>query len=468
VELEIEARPQVKVVSRPALPSQQSSEKPPAVPTPLSPSLLEEGWQSSVPVRHQTLVQLLAVVAPVILVLVGLGGFFWSRWASGPSPQEIERFQKEGAEAAHKEELEFRAKQQHEARDTAATVAENAARSELRQPSPTKAPAPAAPTATEIPETALRPSPSEESFLQQMARRAGAIILPPASSTGNKPSIWRVDVSHAPEPEARTRVISLGQEAIGGPQPSPDGKKLAFQSGTTEGGDIWVSNVDGSSPTRLTNIGHCGVPRWSPDSRWIAFDTDGRSGHAGILVVAPESGTIREIVKDGWNNSVPSWSRDGKWIYFASNRAMDEDENQVWKVSVDDAHQLVQVTRRGGFSGYESLDGRTLYYAKHRYENPEIWEIPVNGGEERRVSSLIRPSTWANWSLTKNGILFLSEYTGKFSTLEFFDFATQGVRPLSRLENASFWLSSSRDGKSVWYSELTELQAHQVFKAGLD
>jgi len=287
-------------------------------------------------------------------------------------------------------------------------------------------------------------------------------------AASHAPAIWRVDVPRAQERDSHIRVISLGQEAIGGPQPSPDGKKLAFQSGSTESGDIWVSNADGSSATRITNMGHCGVPRWSPDSRWIAFDTDGRSGHSAILVVEPETGAIRQVVNDGWNNDVPSWSRDGKWIYFASNRAMDGEENQVWKISVDGSHQLTQVTRHGGFSAYESMNGTTLYYAKHRYENPEIWQVPTAGGEEKRVSSLVRPSTWANWALTGQGILFLTEFTGKASTLDFFDFSSHGVRPLSTLENASFWLSSSLDGKSVWYSELTEEQANQVFKAGLD
>jgi DNA-binding winged helix-turn-helix (wHTH) protein/dipeptidyl aminopeptidase/acylaminoacyl peptidase len=301
----------------------------------------------------------------------------------------------------------------------------------------------------------------------QVAEHAKKLVAE-RRSPPDSPAIWKVDLTHANQPEAPTHVISLGQEAIGGPQPSPDGKRLAFQSGTTEGSDIWVSNLDGSSPQRLTNMGPCGVPRWSPDSRSIAFDTDGRGGHSGIFIVAPDTGTIQEIVKDAWNNSVPSWSRDGKWIYFASNRAMDGEENQVWKVSVDGSHHLVQVTRHGGFSAYESLDGRTLYYAKHRYENPEIWQVPPAGGEERRVSSLVHPSTWANWSVTRHGIIFLSEYTEKSSTLEFFEFATQGVRPLKTLKNASFWLSSSLDGKSVWYSELTDNQARQVFTASME
>src|SRR5215467_10305615 len=276
------------------------------------------------------------------------------------------------------------------------------------------------------------------------------------------PGIWRLDLANATDPKARTLVTS-SPDSIGGPQPSPDGKKLVFTSGPNNATDIWVSNLDGASAAKLTSLGRCGTPRWSPDSRWIAFDGDGRRSESGIYMILADGGTVRPIVDDLWKNMVPSWSRDGKWIYFASNRAADDLESQVWKVSVDNG-QFVQVTRKGGFSAYESADGRTLYYAKTRYANPEIWEVPVNGGAETRVSSLLRPSTWANWALTEKGILFLSEYSEKGSTLEFFDFATGGVRPIAPLENASFWLSASVDGKSVWYSELTQEQAHLAFK----
>ena len=280
-------------------------------------------------------------------------------------------------------------------------------------------------------------------------------------SHSTAPGIWHLDVSHAEDPGSRTLVTS-SPEAIAGPQPSPDGKKLAFMSGRNENMDIWVSNVDGSSAQKITSLGRCGTPRWSPDSRWIAFDSDGRHGGSSIYVISADGGAVRAIVDDHWNNMVPSWSRDGEWIYFASNRGDHIQETQVWKVSKDGA-RVVQLTRNGGFSAYESVDGRTLYYAKTRYPSPEIWEVPAEGGAEARVSSLLQPSTWANWALTEEGILFLSEYSETASTLEYFDFAARGVRPLGRLENASFWLSASADGKSAWYSELTEEQAHLVF-----
>jgi len=293
-------------------------------------------------------------------------------------------------------------------------------------------------------------------------REMNAKLAAERSGVQQAPGIWRLDLADAADPKASTLVTS-SPESIGGPQPSPDGKKLAFTAGPNDATDIWVSNLNGSSEAKLTTFGKCGTPRWSPDSRWIAFDSDGRSGHSGIHVVSVEGGAIRALVEDGWNNSVPSWSRDGKWIYFASNRAGVAEEYQVWKVSVDGG-QFVQITHGGGFSAYEAPDGRTIYYAKHRYPNPDIWEVPVEGGTEKRVSSLLRPSTWANWALTEKGILFLSEFSENASTLEYFDFATRAVRPLGTLEKASFWLSASADGKSVWYSELTKEQAHLAFK----
>src|SRR5258708_17266953 len=140
------------------------------------------------------------------------------------------------------------------------------------------------------------------------------------------------------------------------PQPSPDEKKLVYMSGGTDRSEIWVSNLDGSSPHKLTDMGRCGTPRWSPDSRWIAFDSDGRTGQAGIYVISPEGGQPQPVVVDEWNNMARSWSRDGKWSYFASGSANDSEETEVWKVSFPGG-QFVQLTRRGGFSGLECLAG---------------------------------------------------------------------------------------------------------------
>ncbi|HTZ32129.1 MAG TPA: hypothetical protein VMH31_06710, partial [Methylomirabilota bacterium] len=448
----------------PALPPAPAPAAPDPAPTQRVVALVDEGWQSSVPVKRQTLVDVLGLVMPLALVAVGLAGFFWPH--SSPSPQEIERFQKQGVEIAEKQ---LREKQQDEIRGPAATVlyaakdrpaevvrAEDAAR---RKEESLKS------TENSHPPSTSDPSSEEQSFLLRLTGNGRRLGILREVSTDQKPSILKVDLHHLEGPNSVSKIVG-GWDAIAGPQPSPDGKRLVFSAGRTDSGEVWVSNIDGSSPRMLTNLSSAGTPRWSPDSRWIAFDSDGRYGHSAIFVVSVDGGPVHAIVQDEANNSVPSWSRDGKYIYFASNRGTPWESDEVWKVPFSGG-PAVQITHHGGFSAFESFDGQTLYYAKSRYQNPEIWQAPVNGGNESRVA-LLHPSTWASWAVTKTGILLLSEYESSASQLEYFDFASRSIHSLAALEKASFWLAASADGSTAWYSELTDSQARQVFTASMN
>jgi dipeptidyl aminopeptidase/acylaminoacyl peptidase len=261
------------------------------------------------------------------------------------------------------------------------------------------------------------------------------------------PNLSHVDLTH-PDAAGARNVVTSANDRNEGAQVSPDGKTIAFMSDRSGTVEIWTMNWDGTSPKKLTDMGNCGSPRWSPDSQWIVFDSL-RGGESSVFVVPATGGPARVVVADRSQNMVPSWSTDGQWIYFASDRV--NDEFQIWKVPRDGG-PLQQVTQHGGFSTFESFDGRVLYYSKTRFENPEIWEVPSSGGGERRVSPLLRPRTWANWALTKNGILFLSDEGDSRPALEFYDFANGGVRPVTTLDRTSFWLSASSDGQSAWYA----------------
>jgi DNA-binding winged helix-turn-helix (wHTH) protein len=410
-------------------------------------SLAHEEWEATVPVRRQTVVRVSASLVVLLFVALGMTVLWFER---APSGKETEVRATRTAELSEAEQKEPRAKEA--LGDMVANLPSAPLASQV-------APAPARRRITS------KPSDSDNSMILRLERLGQLLQLSNENSISENPAILHFDLAHGTEANAVTRVIA-GPESIGGPQPSPDGKTLVFMAGHNESMDIWVCNPDGSSPKQLTSLGKTGTPRWSPDSKWIVFDSDGRYGHSGIYVISAQGGAVRTVVDDQSNNSVPSWSRDGKFIYFASSRGSGWDEDQVWKVPADGFGKPFQVTRQGGFAPYESVDGQTLYYAKSRYQNPEIWQIPANGGTESRVPLLL-PSTWASWALTNKGILLLSGYTGQVSELQYYDFATHGIHPLASLERASFWLSASANGSSVWYSELTDRQAHQVFKASL-
>ena len=82
------------------------------------------------------------------------------------------------------------------------------------------------------------------------------------------------------------------------PAPSPDGSKIAFMSigrGATNW-EIWVMNVDGTNPQRLTENGNNdGLPTWSPDGQSIAYVSD-QGGVWGIWVMNADGSNQRKVV----------------------------------------------------------------------------------------------------------------------------------------------------------------------------
>ena len=92
---------------------------------------------------------------------------------------------------------------------------------------------------------------------------------------------------------------------------------------------MWTCDADGTNCQQLTFFEgpQGGAPRWSPDGRWIAFDSR-VEGKAQIYVIPSDGGKPRRVTGGDSQNMVPSWSRDGRWIYFDSDRS---GEWRIWK-----------------------------------------------------------------------------------------------------------------------------------------
>ena len=79
---------------------------------------------------------------------------------------------------------------------------------------------------------------------------------------------------------------------------------------------------------------HLWQGRFSPDGRWISFNTYKRTdGTAStIYVVTPSGGPWIPITEGKYWDDKPRWSPDGKTIYFISNRT---GFLNVWKAQFD-------------------------------------------------------------------------------------------------------------------------------------
>src|SRR5438309_5698955 len=121
--------------------------------------------------------------------------------------------------------------------------------------------------------------------------------------------------------------------------------------------ELWVCDREGRSPIQLTSVGgpSVGSARWSPDSRWIAFDSSG-GNNSDIYVISPDGGPMRRLTTGPSNNVRPSWSGDGRWIYFGSNRNGDW---QIWKAPVQGGGAVLVPISKGGNEVFESPDGKS-------------------------------------------------------------------------------------------------------------
>jgi Tol biopolymer transport system component/DNA-binding winged helix-turn-helix (wHTH) protein len=239
-----------------------------------------------------------------------------------------------------------------------------------------------------------------------------------------------------------------------GPQFSPDGRKIFFESTRSGADEVWMCRSDGRDLIQLTQLNSVtGTPRWSPDGQQIAFDSRA-PGNAEIYVMDARGGLLRKLTNEASTDVVPSWSRDGRWIYFASDR---NGEWQVWKMP-SAGGPAVQVTRHGGYGGFESLDGRFLYYTKGATV-PGIWRIPTTGGEETEVIDSLAAGYWGYWVVVENGIYYL-DTTAK-PGIVFFDFTTHRATRVFDLESRPAreapGIAVSPDGGTILYTQLDAL-----------
>ena len=266
-------------------------------------------------------------------------------------------------------------------------------------------------------------------------------------------NIWRIPISPGHRGGKPERLIySTLQEE--GPQYSPDGRHIVFQSTRSGSFEIWRCDTDGSHLVQLTafNGPLTGTPRWSPDSRHISFDTR-LTPHPNIYVISADGGPPRRYKNDNSDDGVASWSGDGKWLYFASDRSGGW---QVWKMPVEGG-PAVQITKNGGFAAFESPDHAFLYYAK--YDSPGIFRVPVDGGPEVKVLDDPPGSGWGYFGVVGDGIYFAAPEQQR-AVIKFFDFRSRKISNVAYWEKQPFagapGMAVSPDGRWILYVQLDE------------
>ena len=144
------------------------------------------------------------------------------------------------------------------------------------------------------------------------------------------------DIYSADLATGRRAPLVVGPGVDDGPEYSPDGHWLYFNSTRTGAMQIWRAHADGTGPEQVTHDPNFRdwFPHLSPDGKWIVFISFGLDVALGdhppnrsdvMLRIMPADGSAPPMVLtrlfggQGTIN-VPSWSPDSKQIAFVSYR----------------------------------------------------------------------------------------------------------------------------------------------------
>jgi Tol biopolymer transport system component len=93
------------------------------------------------------------------------------------------------------------------------------------------------------------------------------------------------------------------------PAVSPDGRSIAFVSNRDGNDEIYIMDIDGGNPHRLTQITFAddNFPSWSPDGRRIVFNSGSPRGGFDLYVIdADGTNLLRLTDHSGWEFE-PAW-----------------------------------------------------------------------------------------------------------------------------------------------------------------
>jgi dipeptidyl aminopeptidase/acylaminoacyl peptidase len=198
-------------------------------------------------------------------------------------------------------------------------------------------------------------------------------------------------------PEDVYELTYVGQARI-----SPDGSRVAYvvtsldRESNEYRAAIWVAPVDGSEEPRPFTSGERrdGLPRWSPDGRWLAFTSNRgeKEEKPQLYVIAAEGGEARRLTELQEAVEDAGWSPDSTRVAFT---ARDRDEAYE---DEDETRRRPRRFRRLFFK----LDSVGWTGDRHRH----IWLVDRDGGGARRLTDGDFEDDNPTWSPDGRRIVF--------------------------------------------------------------
>lgn len=209
----------------------------------------------------------------------------------------------------------------------------------------------------------------------------------------------------APATAAGTRLVRAEDlfklKTIASEQISHDGARVAYVVSSMDGTkntyltNIWIADVASGRTWQLTRGDSDGDPAWSPDDKWIAFDS-GRDEKSQIYRISLEGGEAQRLTDLPNGASGPSWSHDGSRILFSATSKDKQPPAHIdfsaagFTPSADQRTSDIRIITRQ----FWEANGAGPIYNRHRH----VWLMAADGSGVKQLTSGEWSERGAVWS----------------------------------------------------------------------
>jgi dipeptidyl aminopeptidase/acylaminoacyl peptidase len=147
-------------------------------------------------------------------------------------------------------------------------------------------------------------------------------------------------------------------------------------------------------------------PAWSPDGRWISYESN-LDGKFAIYVVAADGSGRRKLTSGVADDVQSSWSPDGQRLVFTSNR---DGHNQLYTMFADGSLQrpLSPSATRDFYATY-SRDGKEVLFAAQDARNRMLYYVGIvnaDGSGRRILTDSTASAEGPRWTRDGTHIVF--------------------------------------------------------------